>query len=81
MLNAFEPIVEKLEVRLLLAACIAVMISINAKIPNAMMITVMDARSLFPFIYFQESDKMSLCVIPLFFQRYKSFYTRIVMER
>jgi hypothetical protein len=65
MLNAFAPIVEKLLVKLLLAACMAVMMSISAKIPNAMMITVMDVRSLFPLIFFHESANESKLVISI----------------
>jgi hypothetical protein len=51
--------VEKLAVRLLLAACIAVIIKMSAKIPNAMMITVMAVRNLLPRMFFQESNNES----------------------
>jgi hypothetical protein len=60
MLKAFEPIVEKLLTRLLLAACIAVIIKINANIPNAIIITVMLVRNLFPEIFFQDKAIESL---------------------
>lgn len=60
ILNEFAPIVEKLDVRLLLAALMAVMMSINAKIPRAMITIVMADRNLFPLILVQESDKESI---------------------
>jgi C4-type Zn-finger protein len=60
--------VEKLVVRLLLAAFMEVMISINAKIPNAIMATVMAVRNLLPEILRQESATVSLKVIGLFIQ-------------
>jgi hypothetical protein len=59
MLNALEPMVEKLLVKLLLAACMAVMISINAKIPSAIIMTVMAVRNLLPLMFFQESTSES----------------------
>jgi hypothetical protein len=55
--------VEKLVVRLLLAACIEVMIRINAKIPNAMIATVIAVRNLLPEILRHESASVSLKVI------------------
>jgi hypothetical protein len=55
--------VEKLVVRLLLAALIEVMMRINAKIPNAMMATVIAVRNLLPEIFFQESASVSLKVM------------------
>jgi hypothetical protein len=60
MLNALAPMVEKLEVRLLLAAAMAVMISIRAKIPNAMITTVIPVRSLLALIFLQERESESL---------------------
>jgi len=62
-LNALAPIVEKLEVRLLLAACMAVMIRINANIPNAMITTVIAVRNLLPMILRQERESVSVKVI------------------
>ena len=59
MLNAFEPIVEKLEVRLLLAAFIAVMIRIRANMPNAIMIMVMEVLNLLPLMFLQDNDMIS----------------------
>lgn len=58
--------VEKLEVRLLLAALIAVMININANIPNAMMITVMTVLNLLPLILRQERESVSVNVIAVY---------------
>lgn len=60
MLKELAPMVEKLEVRLLLAAEIAVIMRISAKMPRAMITTVMPVRSLLPLIFFHESDKESL---------------------
>ena len=51
--------VEKLEVKLLLAALIAVMIRINANMPKAMIITVMLVRSLLDVIFFQDNARES----------------------
>jgi hypothetical protein len=61
------PIVEKLVVRLLLAACIEVMIRINAKIPNAIMATVMAVRNLLPEIFRQDNASVSLKVMYWFY--------------
>ena len=55
--------VEKLVVRLLLAALIEVMISIKAKIPNAIIATVIAVRNLLPAILRQESAIVSLKVM------------------
>jgi hypothetical protein len=63
ILKELEPIVEKLEVRLLLAALMEVMIRINAKIPKAMIAIVIAVRNLFPAILRQDSDNVSLKVI------------------
>jgi hypothetical protein len=63
MLKALEPMVEKLEVRLLLAALMAVIISMSANIPKAMMITVMEVLNLFPLMFLQDKDKISACFI------------------
>jgi hypothetical protein len=59
MLKALAPIVEKLVVRLLLAALMAVIIRISAKMPSAIMITVMAVRNLFTLTFFQESESES----------------------
>jgi hypothetical protein len=63
ILKELEPIVEKLEVRLLLAALMEVMIRINAKMPKAMIAIVIAVRNLFPAILRQDSDNVSLKVI------------------
>jgi len=55
--------VEKLVVKLLLAALMEVMININAKMPNAMMATVIAVRNLLPAILRQESASVSLKVM------------------
>jgi hypothetical protein len=55
--------VEKLVVRLLLAALMEVMISINAKMPNAIMATVMAVLNLLPEILRQDNASVSLKVI------------------
>jgi hypothetical protein len=55
--------VEKLEVRLLLAAFMAVIIRISAKIPKAIIITVIDVRNLLPLIFFHDNERMSTNVI------------------
>ena len=60
--------VEKLFVSPRLAAFIAVIISINAKIPSAIIIIVITVRSLLPFTFFHESASESLLVIFLFVQ-------------
>ena len=52
-----------LVVRLLLAALIEVMISINAKMPRAIMATVIAVRNLLPEILVQESASVSLKVM------------------
>lgn len=62
-LNELAPMVEKLVVRLLLAALMEVMISINAKMPNAMMVTVIAVLNLLPEIFRQESASVSLKVM------------------
>jgi hypothetical protein len=59
--------VEKLVVRLLLAACMHVMIRINAKMPKAIMTTVNEVRNLLPEIFRQESASVSLKVIDEFY--------------
>jgi hypothetical protein len=65
MLKAFEPIVEKLLTKLLLAACMAVMIRINAKMPSAMITTVIAVRSLLPLMFFQDKLSKSIAVMLL----------------
>jgi hypothetical protein len=55
--------VEKLVVRLLLAALMEVMIRINAKMPNAIMATVIAVRNLLPEILRQDKATVSLKVI------------------
>lgn len=60
ILKAFAPIVEKLDVRLLLAALMAVIMRIKAKIPSAMITIVIADLNLLPFILVHESDKESL---------------------
>ena len=57
------PVSVKLLVRPRLAACIAVMMRISAKMPSAIIITVMAVRNLFPFTFFQERDKESFVVM------------------
>ena len=63
MLNELAPIVEKLVVRLALAACIEVIIPINAMIPKAIIATVMPVRNLLPEILRQERESVSLKVM------------------
>ena len=58
--------VEKLVVRLLLAALMAVMMRISAKMPSAMITTVMAVRNLLPVIFRQESEMVSEKVIGLY---------------
>lgn len=66
MLNAFEPIVEKLEVRLLLAALIAVMIRMSANMPSAIIMMVMEVLNLLPLMFLQDNDKISrYCMVKL----------------
>jgi len=60
MLKAFAPSVEKLDVSELLAAVIAVIIRMSAKMPKAMMTTVMADRSLFDRILFHDKESVSL---------------------
>lgn len=55
--------VEKLVVRLLLAALIEVMMSIKAKMPKAIIATVIAVRNLLPEILVQERDSVSLKVM------------------
>ena len=55
--------VEKLVVRLTLAALMAVTIMIKAKMPKAIMATVKPVRSLLPEILRQESANVSLKVM------------------
>lgn len=62
-LKELAPMVEKLVVRLLLAAWIAVMMSINAKMPSAIIATVIAVRNLLPEILRHESESVSLKVI------------------
>ena len=62
-LKALAPIVEKLAVRLLLAALMAVIMRISAKIPSAIIITVMAVRNLLPLTFFHDNDSESLYVI------------------
>lgn len=62
-LKELAPMVEKLVVRLLLAALIEVMMRINAKIPRAMMATVIEVRNLLPAMFRQESASVSLKVM------------------
>ena len=59
ILKAFEPMVEKLDVRLLLAALMAVIIRIRANMPKAMMMTVMEVLNLLPLMFLQDKDKIS----------------------
>lgn len=60
MLKALAPMVEKLSLRLLFIASIAVIIPTRAIIPNAMMATVMPVLSLFPLIVLQANIKLSV---------------------
>jgi hypothetical protein len=39
------------------------MIKINAKMPNAMIITVIDVRSLLPATFFHANERISRCVM------------------
>jgi hypothetical protein len=55
--------VEKLVVRLTLAALIAVTIIIKAKIPSAIMATVKPVRNLLPEIFRQDRASVSLKVM------------------
>jgi hypothetical protein len=60
--------VEKLVVRLLLAAFMEVMIRINAKMPNAIIATVMAVLNLLPEILRQDNASVSLKVIGVIIQ-------------
>jgi hypothetical protein len=60
MPNELAPMVEKLSESELLAALMAVMMRMSAKIPSAIIIMVMAVRNLLLFTFFQESNKESL---------------------
>ena len=66
MAKELEPMEEKVVVRLLVTACMPVVISINANMPREIIMTVITVRSLLLLIFFQESDIVSLKVIKLF---------------
>ena len=59
MLNELAPMVEKLSDRLWFIEAIAVIIPINAIMPNAMMATVMPVRSLLLFTVRKASESES----------------------
>ena len=62
-LKELAPMVEKLVVRLTLAALIAVTIIINAKMPRAIIATVKPVRNLLPEIFRQDKASVSLKVM------------------
>jgi hypothetical protein len=64
MLKALAPIVEKLSLRLLFMASMAVMIPTRAMIPKAMMATVMPVRRRWDFTVFQARLKVSRNFMP-----------------
>jgi hypothetical protein len=55
--------VEKLDTKLLLAACMAVTIRMRAKIPKAIITTVIAVRNRLVRIFFQERERISPAVI------------------
>ena len=63
MLNALAPMVEKLLVRLLLAAFNEVKNHIKAQIPNAMIATVIPVLKRLLLIFFQDNFMVSLKVM------------------
>jgi hypothetical protein len=59
MVKPVAPIVEKLSVNFWFIALIAVIMPINAMIPNAMMATVIPVRSLLPRTVLDANEKTS----------------------
>jgi hypothetical protein len=60
MLKALAPMVEKLSLRLVFIASMAVMMPTKAMIPNAMMATVMPVRSLLPRTVLHAKARLSM---------------------